>query len=126
MKWTAEEIQTAIACTGLTLVGDAVHKCSGLTVEEAQGRLDLCLKQGTLTPTAEMWQVRAWMIRQGIDLATVPDIIEGAVPVGPQRTEALMRWDKAAYVPADSPLVAIVAQSLGLNVASIWWDVLAI
>lgn len=92
----------------------------------AQRRLDVCRAQGTLTPTAAMWQVRAWMIRQGLDLATVPGIIEAAIPAGPEREEALMRWEYVTEVPSDSPMVAIVAQSLGVNVAAIWWEVLSV
>jgi hypothetical protein len=59
-------------------------------------------------PPAENYQVRAWMIRGGMDPDLVPAIIAQVVPEGPQRKEALMRWDYAVRIPRDFPLVDVI------------------
>jgi hypothetical protein len=64
---------------------------------------------------AENYQVRAWMIRGGMDPELVPAIIAQVVPEGPQRKEALMRWDYAVRVPRDFPLVDVIGAQMGLT-----------
>lgn len=75
---------------------------------------------------AEAWQVRVWMVRNGIDPSSIPALIESAIPAGPQRDEALQQWEYAVRIPASNTLVALVAQGLGLTVAEVWPDILAI
>lgn len=78
-------------------------------------------------PPATMLQVRVWMARNGINPTTdVPAIIIATYPEGPQRIEALERWEKAVTVPFDHPLVGVIASSLNLNTAEVWAEVLAI
>lgn len=88
---------------------------------------DIAAKLATL-PNARRYQLRVWLIRNGIPLATVPDIIEAAIPAGPAREEALVRWHDVELVPADHPLVAIVAARMTppVAVADVWPEILAI
>jgi hypothetical protein len=71
-------------------------------------------------------QARVWLIRNGIDPANIPAIIEASFPPGAERLEALERWNSAATIPFNHPLVAVIAASLNLDPAAIWAEVLAI
>ena len=75
---------------------------------------------------ATQLQARVWLIRNGISLENVPTIIEANYPPGAERLEALERWNSAATIPFNHPLVAIIADSLSLDPAAIWAEVLAI
>jgi hypothetical protein len=75
---------------------------------------------------ATQLQARVWLIRNGINLEQIPAIIEANYPPGPERLEALERWGSAAEIPFDHPLVAVIADSLSLDPAAIWAEVLAI
>jgi len=75
---------------------------------------------------AESYQVRAWMIRGGLDPATVPTIIAAVVTAGAARDEALMRWEYATRIPRDFPLVDVIGAQMGLTSAEIdaaWPDI---
>ena len=54
---------------------------------------------------AEAYQVRVWMVRNGMDPDTVPGIIAAVTQDGPERQEALMRWEYAVRIPRNFPLV---------------------
>jgi len=83
---------------------------------------------------AEAYQVRAWMIRGGLDPDLVPGIITQVVPeqvpageIG--QKEALMRWDYAVRVPRDFPLVDVIGAQMGLTPEQIdaaWPTILAL
>ena len=78
---------------------------------------------------AENYQVRAWMIRGGLDPDLVPTIIAQVVPDGPQRKEALMRWDYAVRVPRDFPLTNVIGAQMGLTPEQIdaaWPEILTL
>lgn len=79
-------------------------------------------------PDAKRYQLKVWLVRNGIALSTVPSIIEAAIPAGPEREEALVRWSDVELVPADHPLVAIVAAGMTppVTVADVWPQILAI
>jgi hypothetical protein len=82
-----------------------------------------------IQPPAEAYQVRAWMIRGGLDPDLVPAIIAQVVPDGPQRKEALMRWDYAVRVPRDFPLVDVIGAQMNLTPEQIdaaWPDILSL
>jgi hypothetical protein len=82
-----------------------------------------------IQPPAESYQVRAWMIRGGLDPDLVPTIIAQVVPDGPQRKEALMRWDYAVRIPRDFPLTNVIGAQMGLTPEQIdaaWPDILAL
>jgi hypothetical protein len=128
MNWTPEQIGAAIGASSVVtqtaLNSTSIVSCEGLSLEAANERLALCVSQDTLTPSATMWQVRAWMIRHGHSPAAVAGIIEAAIPAGPEREEALMRWEYATTVPPNSPLLSLVAAQLQLNAADLWWDIM--
>ena len=78
---------------------------------------------------AENCQVRAWMIRGGMDPDLVPQIIAQVVPDGPERKEALMRWDYAVRIPRDFPLTNVIGAQMNLTPEQIdaaWPDILAL
>jgi hypothetical protein len=78
---------------------------------------------------AESYQVRAWMIRGGMDPDLVPTIIAQVVPDGPQRKEALMRWDYAVRIPRDFPLVNVIGAAMNLTPEQIdaaWPEILTL
>lgn len=77
-------------------------------------------------PDSPAWKVKVWMVRNGIDLATIPAIIASQIPAGPQQTEALLRWEQAPTVPFSHPLVALVAGGLSLDPADVWDEILAV
>ncbi len=126
MNWTPAQLEAAFGMTGVVLENDVIVAGVGLDLAVANARLEVCVAAKKLEPDAEAYQVRAWMIRSGIALSVVPSMISNAVPAGPDRDEALMRWEFAVRVPKDHPLVAVVASGLGVSVDSIWWEVLAL
>jgi hypothetical protein len=75
-------------------------------------------------PDAESYQVRAWLIRNGIDPASIPALITSLTQPGAARDEALMRWEYAVRVPSNHPLVGVIAANLGLNAETIWPSIL--
>jgi hypothetical protein len=82
-----------------------------------------------IQPPAESYQVRAWMIRGGMDPDLVPQIIAQVVPDGPQRKEALMRWDYAVRIPRDFPLVDVIGAQMNLTPQQIdaaWPEILTL
>jgi hypothetical protein len=76
---------------------------------------EIAVERSAIYSPAENYQVRAWMIRGGMDPELVPTIIAQVVPEGPERKEALMRWDYAVRVPRDFPLVDVIGAQMGLT-----------
>ncbi len=124
MNWTAQQIETAFGMTDITLQNGVIVAGTGLDLTLANQRLQNCIAKGSLIPAAESYQVRAWLIRNGIDPASIPTLITSLTAPGAERDEALMRWEYAVRVPFDHPLVAGIAQQLNLNVSAIWFDIL--
>jgi hypothetical protein len=90
---------------------------------------EIAAERPSLYPSAENYQVRAWMIRGGLDPDLVPQIIAQVVPDGPQRKEALMRWDYAVRIPRDFPLVDVIGAQMNLTPEQIdaaWPDILTL
>lgn len=81
---------------------------------------------------AEMWQVRVWLARQGVNPASIPAIIESMTEDGPERWEALERWHTVTLVPITHQMVpmlwAVVGPGLGreLTLEQAWEEILAI
>jgi len=100
--------------------------------EQINGRAAFLAERSSrkkLYPPAESYQVRAWMIRGGLDPDLVPAIIAQVVPDGPQRKEALMRWDYAVRIPRDFPLVNVIGAQMGLTPEQIdaaWPEILTL
>jgi hypothetical protein len=90
---------------------------------------EIAAERLTLYPSAESYQVRAWMIRGGLDPDLVPTIIAQVVPDGPQRKEALMRWDYAVRIPRDFPLTNVIGAAMNLTPEQIdaaWPEILTL
>ena len=90
---------------------------------------EIAAERLTLYPSAESYQVRAWMIRGGLDPDLVPAIIAQVVPDGPQQKEALMRWDYAVRIPRDFPLTNVIGAQMGLTPEQIdaaWPEILTL
>jgi hypothetical protein len=103
---------------------DRVERDWGI-IEKTQA--EIAAERLSLYPSAESYQVRAWMIRGGLDPDLVPQIIAQVVPDGPQRKEALIRWDYAVRIPRDFPLVDVIGAQMGLTAEQIdaaWPDIL--
>jgi hypothetical protein len=99
------------------------------TWQNGQWVLPQPLDRLTLYPSAESYQVRAWMIRGGLDPDLVPAIIAQVVPDGPQRKEALMRWDYAVRIPRDFPLTNVIGAQMGLapeQIDAAWPEILTL
>ena len=75
MNWTATQLETAFGMTGITLENGVITAGTGLDLATANARLQLCLAANKLPPDAEAYQVRAWMIRNGLDLDSIPALI---------------------------------------------------
>jgi hypothetical protein len=92
-------------------------------------RAEIAAERLSLYLPAESYQVRAWMIRGGLDPDLVPTIIAQVVPDGPQRKEALMRWDYAVRIPRDFPLVNVIGAQMKLTPEQIdaaWPEILTL
>jgi len=75
---------------------------------------------------APSWQVKVWLIRQGLSSADIEATIRQAIAAGPEQDEAILRWQHAPEFPFDHPLVGLVADALDLDVAAAWPQILAI
>jgi hypothetical protein len=64
-------------------------------------------------PHAERWQIRVWLSRQGVNPAMVSQLIESMTEDGPERWEALSRWESVTVVPMDHPMVGLLWQHIG-------------
>lgn len=125
---TAESIEQSwnLAPGSITLqFSNTVPSIKGAD-EATNARLLTCWQAGTLAPDAQAWQVRAYLIRQGISPARITDLLTSATAEGPEREEALMRWDYVTQIPKSYPLVRAVAQELGLDLETVWWRILEI
>jgi hypothetical protein len=75
---------------------------------------------------APSWKVKIWLIRQGVDLADIPQILAQQIPMGPELEEALLRWEHAPEVPFNHPLVSLISSALNLDPENAWPQILAI
>jgi hypothetical protein len=132
---TANDIEREFGGGPYVLIvnGDTLLTEPALTAEQ-QMKLEAAWKTGAFSdelPPAENYQVRAWMIRGGMNPDAVPAIIAAVVPEsvpgGINRAEALMRWDYAVRVPRNFPLVNVIGSQMGLTPEQIdaaWPDIL--
>jgi hypothetical protein len=125
---TANDIQNQFGGGPYILMvnGDTPLTKPALTPEQ-QLKLEAAWKTGgfdNLLQPAESYQVRAWLIRNGIDLTSIPALITSLTQPGPEREEALMRWEYAVKIPANHPLVGAITTNLGLNIETIWPSIL--
>ena len=87
---------------------------------------EIAAETARLYPDAPMWQVKVWMVRNGIDLASIPGIMAASIPAGPQLQEALVRWETAPLVPYDNALVGLIAGALNISKETAWNEIRAI
>lgn len=80
----------------------------------------------TPAPPAERYQVKEYLIRRGISLASIPAMIAAVTPEGVELDVALMRWDQVTSLPKNHPLVTAVAAQLSLNLDEVWDSIIAI
>jgi len=63
-------------------------------------------------------QIRLWLLRQGISLASVDAAIDG-IPDQLQRDSVRVEWDYAPYVERSHPMLVPLAAALGLTEAQV-------
>ena len=109
---------------------EATQTYPALEVFRAQAEaLQAAHERLSLYPSAESYQVRAWMIRGDLDPDAVPQIISQVITDAKEKKEALMRWDYAVKIPRDFPLVDIIGSQMNLTPMQIdaaWADILKI
>lgn len=64
--------------------------------------------------TVSARQIRLWLVRHGISLASVDAAID-AIPDEQQRNEVRVEWDYAPYVERSHPMLVPLAETLGLT-----------
>lgn len=129
---TREQIEQQLRAENPTSVIDGVEMGAGDPAYEALMEQWVDAYEQTLADLAAArqdapsWKVKIWMVRQGIDLTTIPGIIEGLYTAGPQRAEALLRWESAPVVPFAHPMVAALSAQLQIDPGQVWDEILAI
>jgi hypothetical protein len=66
-------------------------------------------------PDAAKWQVREWLIENGIMPTTVPSVIEQLITNPVEQAKALNRWEHVESIPRFHPLVVLLGNHLGLT-----------
>jgi len=127
MITSTDDFAVAIGATNAVIADWVINSCEGISVDEANRRLQICLRQEhSIAAAAWAHQVRVWMIRRGINPAMVPQMIAAVTAEGVERDEAIARWEYAVKIPKDHPLVGELAAQLNLDLETIWWEILAI
>jgi len=123
---TALQVEQAFGLSHITLVYPAAvpQVLNGDPI--INKRLARCWEAGTLTPNAENYQVKSFLIHHGIELDSIPALIASATAQGPDHKDALMRWHEVPTFPKGHPLVIAVAAALNLNLDEVWDGILAI
>lgn len=104
----------------------ATEWANGAWVVRDKSAEEIAAETAALYPDAPMWQVKVWMVRNGIDLASIPSIMAASIPAGPQLQEALVRWETAPLVPFDNALVGLIASALNISKELAWSEIRAI
>jgi hypothetical protein len=122
---SAKMVEDAFGISNVTLteVGVTIPVIIGGS-DEHNERLAMCWRAGTMQPRAHAYQVREWLIDNGIDPDTVPQILAASIADEVELKKALSRWEYVTDVPQDHPLVALVAAQIGKDVNGVWWDIL--
>ena len=126
---TRQEIRDELeSFNPITNVNGVVYTPGDAIYEELMERwIDAKISESLIIPPpAEMWQVKVWMVRNGIDLASIPGIMAASIPAGPQLQEALVRWETAPLVPFDNALVGLIAGALNISKELAWSEIRAI
>jgi hypothetical protein len=87
-------------------------------VRDESGELIGINQSADLTPavpeSVSARQIRLWLVRQGISLASVDAAID-AIPDQLQRDSVRVEWDYAPYVERSHPMLVPLAAALGLT-----------
>lgn len=134
MTYTAHDLEQAWGLTGVMLVNRTIAAAAGV---DAQGlaklndRLRRADAAGTLAvprlPDAEAYQVREWLLKNGIEHASVNALLEAGISDPLQQKLALSRWEYATRIPREHPLTLGIAEGLHLTpeqMDAAWEDLL--
>ncbi len=75
-------------------------------------------------PDAEKYQVLDWLDDHGFSSSDIESSIQ-SIPDENQRRKALIRWQSVNRIPADNPFVIHVANQLGIDHRSAWYQILS-
>lgn len=85
------------------------------TAEEVQAKIKELERGSQPVPeSVTAWQIRRWLISQGISLAKV-DAAIAAIPDAAQREAAKVDWEYAPYVERSHPMLVPLGAALGMT-----------
>ena len=133
---TALQVEQALGLSGITLMqaGSNAPTIVGGT-DEANAKLKTAWERGTFdTPPAKKFQVRVWLCRNGVNPATITDLIATQEADGPARWEAIERWNAVEEIPVTHSMVAQLFAALQqagqidakLTLPEVWLQILEI
>jgi hypothetical protein len=132
MTYLAIDVEQAFGLTGVVLQNGVIIHADGLAdLTAVNERLQRARAAGTLAvprlPDAEAYQVREWLIKQGIGVNTVEVLLEQNISDPTQLALAKSRWEYATRVPREHPLTVGIGQALGMTPSELdeaWVDLL--
>ena len=65
-------------------------------------------------PSITAWQIRRWLLGNGITLAAV-DAVIAAIPDATQREAVRVDWEYAPYIERSHPMLPVLAAALGVE-----------
>lgn len=124
MTLYAIDVEQAFGLTGVVLQNGVIIRADGLDdLTAVNERLQRARKAGTLAvprlPDAEAYQVREWLIKQGIGVNTVEVLLEQNISDPVQLELAKSRWEYATRIPREHPLTLGIGHALGLTPAEL-------
>ena len=124
MTLYAIDVEQAFGLTGVVLQNGVIIRADGLDdLTAVNERLQRARKAGTLAvprlPDAEAYQVREWLIKQGVGVNTVDVLLEQNIADPVQLELAKSRWEYATRIPREHPLTLGIGQALGLTPAEL-------
>ena len=124
MTLYAIDVEQAFGLTGVVLQNGVIIRADGLDdLTAVNERLQRARKAGTLAvprlPDAEAYQVREWLIQQGVGVNTVEVLLEQNITDPVQLELAKSRWEYATRIPREHPLTLGIGGALGLTPAEL-------
>lgn len=124
MNYTAYDLERAWGLSGVVLENCTIAAADDVTADELvrlNARLQRAHAAGTLDvprlPNAEAYQVREWLLKNGIEHEAVTNLLQTGIPDPLQKKLALSRWEYATRIPRDHPLTVGIAEGLKLTTA---------
>lgn len=91
---------------------------------------ELAAERAAAYPSAESWQVKVWLARNGVDVDAIPALFDQMFPNDAAASkEAKLRWANVPDVPRDHPLVNALGAAIGMTPEQIdaaWPEILGI